>query len=317
MMQIGLIGLAAGAASALLFASFASGSLLSVPLFYLSPLPILLAALGWNHVAALIAAAIAALALGIYFGTTFFVVGFLVGVGLPAWWLGYLALLGRPDAAGDIEWYPAGRLVIWAAALAAMVVIFVIFSIASDAEELRRILRKSFEPLLNDPQLSTRPDGSARRFTQVLLASPDLFLPPVAAVLTTLVTVFCLWLAGRITRASNRLRRPWPDLSSLEFPPTVLFALALAFAGAFLLSDMPRVIAAIFTTALLTAMAMLGLAVLHSVTRPLGARGLVLGGTYVFLFMFGWPILLAAMLGLADMALDFRGRNKAPPTTNV
>ena len=46
MMQISLIGLAAGAASALLFASFASGSLLSIPLFYLSPLPILIAALG-------------------------------------------------------------------------------------------------------------------------------------------------------------------------------------------------------------------------------------------------------------------------------
>ncbi len=56
MLQIGLIGLAAGAAAALLFASVASGAWLSVAMFYLAPLPILIAALGWSHWAALIAA---------------------------------------------------------------------------------------------------------------------------------------------------------------------------------------------------------------------------------------------------------------------
>ncbi len=61
MMQIVLVGLGAGAASALLFASVASGSPLSILLFYLAPLPILIAAIGWSHWAALIAALAAAL----------------------------------------------------------------------------------------------------------------------------------------------------------------------------------------------------------------------------------------------------------------
>ncbi len=43
MVQIVLIGLGAGVASALLFASIASGSPISILLFYLAPLPILLA----------------------------------------------------------------------------------------------------------------------------------------------------------------------------------------------------------------------------------------------------------------------------------
>ena len=59
MVQLILIGIGAGAATALLFASVASGSPLSVPLFYLAPLPILIAALGWSHWAALIAAIVA------------------------------------------------------------------------------------------------------------------------------------------------------------------------------------------------------------------------------------------------------------------
>ena len=59
MIQVALIGVSAGAATALLFASVASGSALSVPLFYLAPLPILIAAMGWSHWAALIAAVVA------------------------------------------------------------------------------------------------------------------------------------------------------------------------------------------------------------------------------------------------------------------
>ena len=44
MMQIVLVGIGAGVASGLLFASVASGSLLSVVLFYLAPLPMMIAA---------------------------------------------------------------------------------------------------------------------------------------------------------------------------------------------------------------------------------------------------------------------------------
>src|ERR1700687_5845576 len=124
MMQFGLIGIGAGAAAALLFASVTSGSWLSIILFYLAPLPIMIAGLGWSYWAALIAALTGALALGLVFGTVFFF-AFLAGAGIPACWLGYLAMLARPLTAGGngksapaLEWYPPGRLVVWAAVLA-------------------------------------------------------------------------------------------------------------------------------------------------------------------------------------------------------
>ena len=65
MMQIVLIGLGAGAAAALLFASVVSGSLAAVFLFYLAPLPILIAALGWSHWAGIDRGRSAALAIGV------------------------------------------------------------------------------------------------------------------------------------------------------------------------------------------------------------------------------------------------------------
>jgi hypothetical protein len=71
MIQIVIIGIGAGAAAALLFASVTSGSWLSIPLFYLAPLPIMIAGLGWSHWAAMTAALAGALGLGAVFGTVF------------------------------------------------------------------------------------------------------------------------------------------------------------------------------------------------------------------------------------------------------
>src|ERR1700748_3358061 len=54
MIALVLIGIAAGCASALMFASIASGALISLLLFYLAPLPLMVAAIGWGPLAAAI-----------------------------------------------------------------------------------------------------------------------------------------------------------------------------------------------------------------------------------------------------------------------
>lgn len=321
MMQIGLIGIAAGAASALLFASVASGSLLSIPLFYLAPLPILIAAVGWSHLAALIAAVFAAASLAVVLGGFFFVT-FLVGVGLPAWWLGYLALLARPGAdpkAEALEWYPIGRIVIWAAVLGGLIVALAMFNIGSDAETLQANLRSAFERILRvqsgtpgdgRPELPGLPDPKP------LIEFLALVILPTAAVLSTMTNVIGLWLAGRIVKVSGRLRRPWPDLAAMTFPPTALTLLAVALAASFV-PGIVGMVGTILTASLLMAYALLGLAVMHKLSHTFKARGLMLGGLYALIAVFGWPILAMALVGLADSVLDLRGRASAkggPPT---
>src|SRR3981189_2701235 len=117
MIAIVLIAIAAGCASALMFASIISGALISLLLFYLAPLPLMVAALGWGPLSATIGGVVAATGLGATFGPPF-CIAFAVTIALPAWWLGHLALLGRPMANGvspsdgtspvapDLEWYP-------------------------------------------------------------------------------------------------------------------------------------------------------------------------------------------------------------------
>src|SRR3954462_11429590 len=90
-----LIALAAGAASALMFASIISGALISLLLFYLAPLPLMVTALGWGPLDATIGGIPAAVGLGAMFGLPY-CIAFVLTVALPAWWLGHLALLGRP-----------------------------------------------------------------------------------------------------------------------------------------------------------------------------------------------------------------------------
>ncbi len=309
MLQIVLVGGAAGLAAALLFASLVSGSLFSFLLFYLAPLPLMIAGLGWSHVAALIAALVAAAGLAAAFGGFLFA-AFLVGLGLPAWWLSYLALLARPAPAGPegLQWYPVDRLVLWAALLGALGIILAIPTFGTDAESVRAGLRHAFDRLLRGetsmPSDATLPGISdVEWFLDVLVIAT----PPAAAVVSTVTSLANLWLAGRIVKLSGRLKRPWPDLGAMALPrsaPALLAAAAIAM----LAGDLFGIVGGVLTASLLIAYALVGLAVLHATTRGTNGRGFVLAGIYAAVAVFGWPALLLSVLGLADLALDFRRR---------
>jgi hypothetical protein len=309
MMQIAFVGIGAGAASALLFASVASGSLLSIFLFYVAPLPILIAALGWSHWAAAIATVGAATSLAAIFGGVFFF-AFMAGPGIPAWWLGYLAMLARPTPGGALEWYPSGRLVLWSAVLAAAVVCIGVLNFGTDAEAFRTNLRDALDRII---QIKADVPASAQKNTQATMIDfLAAAIPPAGAILATFTNVLNLWLAGRIVKVSGRLQRPWPDLAALAFPQWATAGLALAIALTFA-GGIISVLASVVTAALLVAYGVLGFAVLHAVTRGARGRGLVLGAAYGGVLIFGWPILALCVLGLIDTFFSLRARKQRGP----
>jgi hypothetical protein len=326
-MQFALIGIGAGAAAALLFASVTSGALLSVLLFYLTPLPMMIAGLGWSHWSALVGALTCALALAAMFGSVFFF-AFLASAGLPAWWLTYLAMLARPVPAGGnggapaLEWYPPGRLVMWAAILAALVVVVAIPNFGSDAESFRAGMHRALAQLL---QVETgEPAGAPPSLPGVtntgrLLDFMVSALPLAAAVLATVTNVLNLWLSARIVKLSGRLARPWPQLAAMSFPRPLAAALALAVILSFF-GGLLGIAAGVLAAALLMAYGVLGFAVLHAITQGMNGRGFLLGGVYAAVLVLGWPALALCLLGLIETVIDLRARiarTRGPPAAHT
>ncbi len=322
MLQNVLIGIGAGAASALLSVAGAFGPPSAIFLVIFAGLPIMIAAIGWSHFAALVA--IATVFVGMFALFNFTVaIALALTVGVPAWWLGYLALLARTNEAGNLEWYPVGSLVFWAAVLGGATVAFALPFYGLDEETVQASLRGVIERAIrlrsdtpSDQPLSIPGVSNPARIVDFFV----FVAPYLSAMAGAFINLLNLWLAGLTVRISGRLTRPWPDIPSMRFPAYAFAAVAVALAGSFI-SGLAGIFAGIFATVLLLAFAILGFAVLHAVTRGTRSRAILLGTAYTALMLLGWPILIASLLGLADAALDLRTRVAAwrglPPPTRT
>lgn len=320
MIAIVAIAIAAGAASALMFASIISGALISLVLFNLAPLPLMVAAIGWGPLTAAIGGIAATSVFGLLFGMKF-AFAFATTAALPAWWLGHLAMLGRPAAspapgangatppADTIEWYPSGRILLWIAAIAALLAFVSLLSIGPDPEAIAAAMKRAFARMV-------------RMFALRGIAIDDGVIEAMAAIAPAgfptgpmFVLAVNLWLAGKIAVTSGRFNRSWPDLKSTALPPMTLVALCVAIAFCFtggLLALFAKVVAG----ALLTAYALTGLAVLHTLTLASSNRAVWLVLSYAVTIVLMWPLLVMAALGLADALFGFRERfmrTRPPP----
>jgi hypothetical protein len=279
-------------------------------LFYVAPLPILIASLGWNHRTGLIGAAVggAALALVVHpaVGLAFAVVS-----ALPAWWLAYLALLGRAAPDGTTEWYPIGRLLLWIAATAALMTVVGALGIGNgDYETYRQVLTELAEAIVRmmtrtapdaplPPTLGGIPIGEA--VSGMVTGMPLLFASSFAMILT-----LNMLLAAKAVVISQRLPRPWPFIPAASMPRTALWVfvagIVLAFAPGFV-----SIAGYALAGALAVAWALQGLALLHDVSRGRPGRMGLLVGAYILLVFVGHGFLpLLAVAGLADTAIGLR-----------
>jgi hypothetical protein len=321
MIALVLIGLAAGAASALMFASIISGALISLLLFYLAPLPLMVAAIGWGALGAAIGGIAASLGLGAIFGLNY-CIAFAVAVALPGWWLGHLVLLGRPNATvaasgngaapvdPDFEWYPVGRILLWIAGFAALTTIAALLTLGTDAATITDTLRRGLTRIFNPPNSEPAP-AEIQQWIDALAT-----LAPIAAAAVAMPTLTLnLWLAAKITATSGKLHRPWPDLRNAALPQMTLVVLCVAVAFCFT-GGLSAIFAEIIASALMMAYAFTGFAVLHTLTLALKSRSFWLGSTYAIVVLFVWPVLAMVALGLADAVFGFRARflrSRPPP----
>lgn len=306
-----IIGAGSGLVSAAQFASAATATALAGVLFYLVPLPLCLAGLGWGGMAALISALTGTLIIAASLGPATAAV-FAMSVAAPTALLVHLALLSRPVAAaqgqvvGALEWYPPGRIVGWAALMAGILAGILVLFLGYDQETYRESIRQ----ILSHSALKEL-DRDGTLFTEETIASLSAVLaralPAAFAIIWLTITLFNLWMAGLIVDASGRARRPWPDLHALELPNSFVLIFAGALAASFL-PGLPGLLATGLAGALLFAYVLQGLAVLHVYSRGVPLRGSLLATVYLGILLLGWVAIVVAIVGLAEPLLGLRQR---------
>lgn len=301
MAREGMLAVAFGAVSGLLFLSLLSGSLMAMLLVNLTQLPLFLAGLMLGPHAAAIAGA--AGAVGTLTATSLnLALLFVVGYAAPVVLLSWQALRWRADASGTLWWYPPGYLIAWLVAVAlASVGLGAILTLGHEG---------GFEGAVRgllEQQLTLLAGGDSAKGAQMAAVMAALF-PGIGAATWVLFTGANGVLAQRLLVWWRKNRRPTPDMVEIELPGWVAIALATALAAALLLPGTLGYLGRNALPVLGLAFFMAGLAVVHAAARRFSASSPLLGAVYA-LILFIWPATVAvAALGLIEQWAGLRRR---------
>jgi len=316
-----LTGIAAGLAAAAMQGVALSLSLVTILIFYLSPLPLFLAGFSRGWASALLGAVVMTVALAFLTGSFAFAIMALVSAGLAPVVASMLSMISRSTSADskaskssdegeartdDREWYPEGRLVLWLAAIAAVVTGISVLVMGADIETFKDFLTKQTTPIL-DAFEKQMPPGQAPFPRENFMSMMVTALPVIASTIWLLATVTSMRIAIVLLAKNQRSLRPWALFDRLSFPSNSVIALLGALAAAYFLSGVPKLLALGAVGAFVTAFTLLGLAVVHHFLAKNSARPLLLGLLYSGLLLFSWLLAVPlTVLGLIDLNFNFR-----------
>ncbi|PYE88522.1 DUF2232 domain-containing protein [Phyllobacterium leguminum] len=307
------VGILAGLAAALLSAGAIVQSGVAMFLYFLTPLPIFIAALGWGTMAGIIAAVAATAAIAIVAPMAALLVA-LTSI-IPAATGAYFAGLARPasEMGGPkdaIVWYPLPDIVL---RLALMVGggLIIIGIIIGFGETLAREFADAIMTGLSHANPNFKPSPEMR---DNLAAIMVVALPAIQAASCLIALVGNFYLALRVTALSRRLRRPrddWP--ATLRMPRLGLLAFAFSLALAFLGGGIGHAAAAI-AGALGAGFLLAGFASLHFRTRGAPWRPVALSLAYIAVALFAFVLFFFLIAGLFDTSRN-APMSKASPET--
>jgi len=303
--RIGL-GLVAGLLAALLFLSLIQGAANGPLLAFFAPLPLMMAALGLEQAAAVTATAAAAAAVGLV-GDWSFGVTFMALAGLPSLLVANRAQLWRRAENGDIEWYPAGRLLAALTVSAMAVFVAVAVTLPPHADGVRGWMVESLSRTLD--AVGDEVTTEQRQLAASTLAA---VLPGMVMTVWMLMAVLNAMAAQAILVGLRRNRRPNPAYGGLDLPDWLGGVLLVAALLGAMGGGNVAYVAANMAAVALVPFSLLGVATIHRhvTARPGAAIGLVF--LYGVLVVFNvWALIPAAGLGLVRF-LQMRFRRRVP-----
>lgn len=304
-------GALAGLIGIVLYVAALTPSPLSGLATLVAPLPFYFAGLSSGALAAAVAAGIAGAAsmalTGPAVGASYVLV-----VALPAVGLSHLLLLNRDSTAPDgtiiVEWYPAGRVLSWLTLAAASLFLITAIGTLDDEGGLRGQAREMFVQMAPPEQFQAMIDR-----LQVDMDGEELIelaastLPAVLVIYLSALAAINAGLAQFIAVRTGQARRPSPAIRSMKLPPELDIALALCIALS-LAPGEAGFIGASIAFIVMTPYFLLGLVVIHVISRHWPGRGFLLTLFYIVVFLIPATAFLTAALGLAEQWFGVRRR---------
>jgi hypothetical protein len=303
--RLGIAGIAAlcGALGAFPYVIALTGSPGSIVLVYLTQLPLFAAGLWLGAGASALAGLVASLILLV--ASNLIAAAVFAGLNaVPVVLLVRKTLLARTVADGAIEWYPPGLLTGWLTGLglAAVGVSLILFG---GPEGMQAALREVLTPAV-----SRHIDENSSAHNE-LLDFLAMILPGIVAASWMVMITTNAGLAQGLLARFGASWRPSIDLAALGLPIWIPILLGFA-AAAIPLGGMLRFLGVNVMIVLAVPFCLAGLAVLHTWARRFPRPAIPLVTFYVVAGIFGWPLLLVAVLGLLDSPLGLRRRLAQP-----
>lgn len=312
-----IIGGLAGLASAVLTLTVAHG-LLGFVLSYLAPLPLLLAGLTHGVLAVGIAGAVGTAVSGLSGPATSAI--FLAFFAAPSAILVRQALLARPageagpeaePVSGALEWYPAGRLVLWLSGWAAGLFVLALLVTAGNEGGLPGTIQPAVEKMLVAFQQAI-PELAGKGVDAADIAA---YLAPLLPSAMTFGWLVAMVLNGVLAQGMavmlKQNRRPSPQYRALALPRFLVVLLAVAALAIVVLPRDAAFAAITMTTVLAFPYLLQGLAVVHGLAAKTAMPGLLLAAFYAALVvgqLGALIVVLMVILGLIEEWAGFRRR---------
>ncbi|MGU3574835.1 DUF2232 domain-containing protein [Brucellaceae bacterium C25G] len=294
------VGILAGLASALMSSGVIAQSGIAMVLYFLTPLPIFMAALGWGSSAGIVAALAATVTVGV---VTAPMAALLIALTsfIPAAVGAYLSGLARPasDMGGSkdiLVWYPLSDIIFRLALMVAVSFIIIGYMIGFGEDMVRELTTQVMERIKEAEPTYHSDENMQNAMASILMV----VLPAMQPAIALAALIGNLYLALRLTGASGRLKRPrddWP--TTLRMPIAALSVVAVALALSFFGAGISQV-ALVFVGSVGTGFLFSGFAIMHQRTRGMNLRPLILWLSYIGITVLSPLLIIFFVIGLFD-----------------
>lgn len=314
--------------SAGLFLATSIGSLGTIMLTYLAPLPLFLIGLSKGGKAVGLAGGIATLAVAIAGGSLGAVLYFMA-CALPVSMICEKATLSR-SVGGDpanptIEWYPPGPLCIWLIATPVSVLLLTFLYFLARGEGLQPVVAQQVEYLMEfyrealgvagpDGPTGTAPgmDSNAATMAPHQLVLIEKLLTNIAPALLSIFWMLFILLngalaQGMLSRVGHNMR-PTPEMAEIELPRWLIGGFTACFLIGITLSGSLGYLGANLGAILAVPLFLSGLGVAHAAAHKTKYRFGILFMLYTVLMISRWGSLAMIILGLIDHFARLKAR---------